>query len=70
MGLILMTGSAVSFSSNVTEENETLRQQNSIAYVTEVLKRLQYLQRFNRFKFFVCLHGDKTYNSFVCGNTT
>jgi hypothetical protein len=21
-------------------------------------------------KFFVCLHGDKTYNSFVCGNTT
>jgi hypothetical protein len=20
--------------------------------------------------FFVCLHGDKTYNSFVCGNTT
>ena len=20
-------------------------------------------------KFFVCLHGDKTYNSFVCGNT-
>ena len=22
------------------------------------------------FKFFVCLHGDKTYNSFVCGNTT
>jgi hypothetical protein len=22
------------------------------------------------YKFFVCLHGDKTYNSFVCGNTT
>jgi hypothetical protein len=21
-------------------------------------------------KFFVCLHGDKIYNSFVCGNTT
>jgi hypothetical protein len=21
-------------------------------------------------KLFVCLHGDKTYNSFVCGNTT
>jgi hypothetical protein len=21
-------------------------------------------------KFFVCLHGNKTYNSFVCGNTT
>ena len=21
-------------------------------------------------KFFVCLHGDKTYNNFVCGNTT
>jgi hypothetical protein len=25
---------------------------------------------FFRYKFFVCLHGDKTYNSFVCGNTT
>jgi hypothetical protein len=25
---------------------------------------------FNNIKFFVCLHGDKTYNSFVCGNTT
>jgi hypothetical protein len=23
-----------------------------------------------RYKFFVRLHGDKTYNSFVCGNTT
>ena len=22
------------------------------------------------YKFFVCLHGDKIYNSFVCGNTT
>ena len=21
-------------------------------------------------KLFVCLHGDKIYNSFVCGNTT
>jgi hypothetical protein len=20
-------------------------------------------------KFFICLHGDKNYNSFVCGNT-
>jgi hypothetical protein len=32
MGLILMTGSALSFPSNVTEENETLRQQNSICH--------------------------------------
>jgi hypothetical protein len=24
----------------------------------------------SNFKFFVGLHGDKTYNSFVCGNTT
>jgi hypothetical protein len=23
-----------------------------------------------KIKFFVCLHGDKIYNSFVCGNTT
>jgi hypothetical protein len=30
MGLILMTSWAVTFSSNVTEENEILRQQNSI----------------------------------------
>jgi hypothetical protein len=30
MGLILMIGWAVTFSSNVTEENEMLRQQNSI----------------------------------------
>jgi hypothetical protein len=27
-------------------------------------------ENINPYKFFVCLHGDKTYNSFVCGNTT
>jgi hypothetical protein len=27
------------------------------------------LYRLYWYKFFVCLHGDKIYNSFVCGNT-
>jgi hypothetical protein len=34
------------------------------------VERAREIEGYGATKFFVCLHGDKTYNSFVCGNTT
>jgi hypothetical protein len=38
------------------------------AWIWIMNMNIKYLTKLN--KLFVCLHGDKTYNSFVCGNTT
>ena len=48
-----------------TTLRETSQASFSPEYITPTPKNHEYID-----KFFVCLHGDKIYNSFVCGNTT
>ena len=45
-----------------------VNEQNRITYTT--IYSHDHLKFIYVNKFFVCLHGDKIYNSFVCGNTT
>ena len=42
----------------------------SIGHVTSHMGHVTGRIDIDDIKFFVCLHGGKIYNSFVCGNTT
>jgi hypothetical protein len=55
--------------SKIVKEIEIMSQ--SYEKLGEVYKNFQLLiAKMKQFKFFVGLHGNKSYDSFICGNTT